>query len=508
MIFYTTLLFIFLAGYIFLFVYLFRNKNSLAGNFSLFCLVNIVYLIGTVGILFTKSLDTALIFHKIKYFGYVFIAPTFILFLYNIHFNKISKIGLFLLYLFPIIILVLVATTESHTLYYKSYDCYKINGFTLFSNVKGVFYYIHLAYVVSLRIFGLYLIYRLYHRKERYYVIFSILLLLNMFFGTSLDVLYIISAFPDGVDITAFINVFQLIIYLLAVFYYKLFSPYDFSDSIVPALSTGVIIVDEEYNLVYNNGIALTKLPWLFKFAVGSSLLNSPLQRYLSDEYDSFLIERIEDNKIHHVEFKKSVVNDSYSNKKRLYTFILTDATEQVKDKRNLEKMIKLDGLTKMYNQTAIIDKIKEKYNYAEKNKFNFFVAMLDVDDFKSLNDKYGHLYGNTIIVKIAEIIKEFFICDRYVYGRFAGDEFIIASYNNEEKEFIERLTLFQNTVNNITDENSKDIRIHASVGACLIDFQEFDIKVDYTDIIDIADKAMYEAKRTKHSGPIVRSLK
>ena len=130
---------------------------------------------------------------------------------------------------------------------------------------------------------------------------------------------------------------------------------------------------------------------------------------------------------------------------------------ELIKERNLLAKDIKIDYLTGAYNKRVIED-IK-KYGV---------VVMCDVDNFKSINDQYGHSVGDDILV------------------RYGGDEFlIIFNYSNMDI-IVNRMTLIQERVN----KRSRGLNVTLSVGMSLP--RE---GLDINETIKEADKALYESK-------------
>lgn len=107
----------------------------------------------------------------------------------------------------------------------------------------------------------------------------------------------------------------------------------------------------------------------------------------------------------------------------------------EAKNRIIYEKSIR-DSLTGVYNRNYI-DKIIDDMmdNYSNNNK-KFSVIMFDIDHFKSINDSYGHLYGDKVIIKVAELIKENLRYMDYV-GRYGGEEFIVILSNTDVKKSI-----------------------------------------------------------------------
>ena len=89
------------------------------------------------------------------------------------------------------------------------------------------------------------------------------------------------------------------------------------------------------------------------------------------------------------------------------------------------DKLDKVDELTKVFKRDVIV-------SYVEKlisENIPFDISILDVDNFKYVNDGYGHLVGDKALIEIAKRIEEL-LGDQGVVGRYGGDEFIMVAPN------------------------------------------------------------------------------
>lgn len=100
---------------------------------------------------------------------------------------------------------------------------------------------------------------------------------------------------------------------------------------------------------------------------------------------------------------------------------VITTLQEQVK---NLEITSTLDPLTKTYNRYALLKHFDDLLS-KNKNPQELFVVMLDIDNFKSINDRFGHIAGDKILIFIAKLLKKALRDGDKIY-RFGGEEFFI----------------------------------------------------------------------------------
>ncbi|MEA2091702.1 MAG: GGDEF domain-containing protein, partial [Campylobacterota bacterium] len=100
---------------------------------------------------------------------------------------------------------------------------------------------------------------------------------------------------------------------------------------------------------------------------------------------------------------------------------VITQLTNQVK---TLEEKSNLDSLTKVFNRRALSSYLKNICSH-DKLPYSFHMLMLDIDDFKNINDSHGHLAGDKVLIFIANILKKTLRDGDKVF-RYGGEEFII----------------------------------------------------------------------------------
>lgn len=102
--------------------------------------------------------------------------------------------------------------------------------------------------------------------------------------------------------------------------------------------------------------------------------------------------------------------------------YILTDYINNIKKLENINK----DGLTSLYNNRYIKTLISNLIKRYTDNKEIFSLVMIDIDNFKSINDTYGHMQGDIVILDVATIVLDMSDKKEGYAGRFGGDEFIL----------------------------------------------------------------------------------
>ena len=160
---------------------------------------------------------------------------------------------------------------------------------------------------------------------------------------------------------------------------------------------------------------------------------------------------------------------------------------ETASEMREMMHKVETDFLTGLYNKKAATDKITKwlKDNPTREAE----LIMLDLDDFKGINDIYGHAFGDEILKEAARIMEASF-SDDDILSRFGGDEFIIFIKDKPLRSAESMVDhLMQKMIKEIT---SMEQPLHCSVGIAVRE-SKYD---DYEALFNRADNAMYMAKK------------
>jgi len=161
---------------------------------------------------------------------------------------------------------------------------------------------------------------------------------------------------------------------------------------------------------------------------------------------------------------------------------------------QNTERLIYIDDLSGLYNRRYLYYYLPPELKAAQAGKYSLWLFMLDIDDFKMINDTYGHLCGDQIIQEAAKIIVENTKSDDKKI-RYAGDEFTVILPKLEIKDVInvaQRLLAKLKTHVFKEKRTGKEIRITMSLG---IAGYPQDAQ-DPIELINLADKSLYISKQ------------
>jgi len=149
------------------------------------------------------------------------------------------------------------------------------------------------------------------------------------------------------------------------------------------------------------------------------------------------------------------------------------------------------DAITKLPNRIFFKEKLEKKIESSKKNKQVFSLIKIDLDDFKKINDTYGHSFGDDLLVEIAQRLIQLFGTDRNL-SKMGVDEFIIINNSVEATKLIQLTSKIQNSIKEEIVIHEKSVYITSSIGIALYDKDGKDTE----SLIKNADSALHQAKQ------------
>ena len=175
-----------------------------------------------------------------------------------------------------------------------------------------------------------------------------------------------------------------------------------------------------------------------------------------------------------------------------LWLVEIEDISSQEKESKDIYYRANYDQLTKLPNRELFNDRCKQALSSAHRHQENLAIFFIDVDDFKSINDTYGHDTGDLILLETAKRLIAS-VRESDTVSRWAGDEFSILLPKIGQKENINQL--LSRLIENFTiPQQAKEfnIPVSLSIGISLAP----KMGTDFNNLMKFADKAMYEAKK------------
>ncbi|QMT59831.1 GGDEF domain-containing protein [Legionella sp. PC997] len=156
---------------------------------------------------------------------------------------------------------------------------------------------------------------------------------------------------------------------------------------------------------------------------------------------------------------------------------------------REVQRVSITDALTGLYNRRYFDERLSEEFKKAKKNRHSINLVLIDVDDFKLINDNYGHPSGDLFLKQLATAIKNSAQRDKHSAFRIGGDEFAAILTDTSLDDAI----LLCNNLQKKFKKQAKRNETTISIG--IVSISPF-FANDVDDVISVADKTLYEAKK------------
>ena len=152
------------------------------------------------------------------------------------------------------------------------------------------------------------------------------------------------------------------------------------------------------------------------------------------------------------------------------------------------------DGLTGVYNRRAFDERIKALVDPNDVQRGGFSILLLDIDDFKGINDTYGHPIGDRVILALADVCRQMIRSDDFL-ARYGGEEFVIilpgASRRNAAKKARQLCKAIAQTRYALDDDDASLLSVTVSIGVTSRERRD-----DVAALIARVDKALYQARQ------------
>lgn len=164
-----------------------------------------------------------------------------------------------------------------------------------------------------------------------------------------------------------------------------------------------------------------------------------------------------------------------------------------VQYQQHLEHQTQIDSLTGLYNRRAFEKKIFEEFERAKRYRHPLSILILDIDNFKTINDTYGHNGGDAALKKISETLK---VKTRQsdFQTRYGGEEFVLILPETDQDNAQQVATKILDEIRSSTfTSDGRDFNLTVSIGISSLSIREY---LEWNEMLHDADQALYSAKR------------
>lgn len=231
----------------------------------------------------------------------------------------------------------------------------------------------------------------------------------------------------------------------------------------------------------------------LFVYAITSMIIIVSLPIFqLTFIYNNYVQDILSNNIIAWI---ASVINYQKYVNEFINQKIIEKNNEELKEKnsqiqkinKKLKEISIRDGLTNIYNRRKLDEILEYEYNRAKRYGRKFSIILLDLDLFKSVNDKYGHNVGDSVLIETAEILKNN-IRNSDIVGRWGGEEFLIICPETEMQQALYISEKLRNAI-----EKFRFSVVNKRTSSFGIATYEDGDTIE--ELVDRADKGLYQAK-------------
>ncbi len=272
---------------------------------------------------------------------------------------------------------------------------------------------------------------------------------------------------------------------------------------VVKTMSDAIIILDDKFEVIYPNQTMIDLVGYSKDDLVGKPFSVFDKSKH-EESFESNVFNQVnkygdwqgetwitrKDNKSIFVWLKISIVTDLHK-QYRIYVATYRSLLHQKENPTMLQYFAQKDALTSLYNRFYFNNEVTEKL---ESNpELVQHSAFIDMEHFKRINDYYGHMFGDDVLVRFGQIINSIF--SGHLTARYGGDEFVV--YFNENvtnDDLVGYQRKFDEEVDLFFKDRTPEINVTASFGIATFPMEGTSIQ----ELINAADKKMYNKKRGK----------
>jgi diguanylate cyclase (GGDEF)-like protein len=470
-----------------------RHRVTEAGTLTLLMLSAVIYCVGYAGEIGQTTLPGAIFWLHVEYMGSPWL-PAFWLLLARKHYHLPSRTGL--LMVVPLLTFVAQWTNPLHSLYDRVMWMEFRSPFWVVSVVRGPLAWLFLVYLYSALLYGTWIYISKFRHSTRLCRVQSLLFASSALPPLVGYLIYLVGWSPWGLDLAPVMISFSAIMGYFAVFRLEFFDLVPMARSLVfNSMRDAVYVTDLRYRLVDLNPAARQLSPHLDQIDLGDefSVVLSKLHPFQEAFNDSTSLQSLDlsvDGELQN--FAVRVLPLGLKEHQSGWAVILANVTAQVRLLHELRHYAETDQLTGVANRRSFIIAIERESARSKRHNSLFSVLVLDVDEFKGINDRLGHPTGDRVLTACVNRILS---CLRQIdmLGRLGGDEFAVLlpeAGSDGASEVAERIR--SSIADKPIEIGDESIKVSVSIGLATISLGH---SADWKQLLEAADRGLYRAK-------------
>jgi len=479
-----------------------RTKIETAGLFSLLTLALAVWTACYALELVSVTLESKIFWAKMKYLG---AAPGpvlwFIFSLYHTNHKHWLTVPLkIVLAVFILLTLGVVFTNEFHHWYWT--DIYLTSGFPETQSEHGFYFWVYAAGIYLLVLASVVNYVNYYRSVPAFFRRQAVLMVLGGFLPLGTRILEDFigwDPFPKMDNVILFLLV-SAVLFAVALFRYSALELVPIAHNlIVSNISSGILVLDALGRVVEINPFAQKLIGLKSENVMGKSLeavLNEwPAIGYspeINEQYEQEISLAQKEGSRYLLVQISPIRNESQEIIG--HVIVLVDITDRKEAEIELEHLARTDVLTGVTNRRHFFELAEVQFAAAQRYHHSLAIMMLDVDHFKQVNDRYGHLAGDLILQMVAGECKGH-LRGTDLFARYGGEEFICLLPEQDSAGALDMAERIRRVMEQVEAKfEMQTIRVTASLGLAVMQ-NETDLTLEQ--LIDRADQALYRSKAT-----------
>jgi diguanylate cyclase (GGDEF)-like protein/PAS domain S-box-containing protein len=478
-----------------------KGRTSYRKAFSAMVLCVSVYLFGYLMIINNNNLQEMIFWNQIQYLGLPFISVLWLMvaLLYTKTIYSLKIRMALLLFSVPVITFFMRLTNHWHHLFYTKWEMRQLFGYYSLYMERGFWYYVNISYTILCLLLTVIIYFIGYLKNKVGYTKSHFLVFLFASLLPLIGIVLILFAFDErSIDYSALIMPVSLLIISYGIL------KYDFLEIRTLARETifennfaGMVVLGPGKRIIDYN-----KAAEKFFEAINISLNNYPIEHILDREPKLLEIFESEasrdfslviDGEERFFEIDVVPLGDPHDGNTRMLKSI-RDVTEERKIQEKLKFLATTDSLSGLYNRAEFMNLAQREFAWAKRNNEELSLLIMDLDNFKVINDTFGHAAGDEMIREMGSIIMTSFR-KTDIAGRIGGEEFAVVLKNASLEEAKKVAEQFRETVaRRKVIYGKQEISFTVSIGVAAIRGNTDDIN-DIEDTLKMADDALYKAK-------------
>lgn len=323
-----------------------------------------------------------------------------------------------------LLVLLAFQSNELHHQYYTQLAYRREADLAIAVIGKGVGYWFNIAYLNLSTLMGVLLLFRAWRQSVSLYRQQALLLLLGSLLPWLFHLLYQFGLSPHGIDLSPFGLAATGLVFAVACLRHSVLDVLPLArDLVFDGIAEGVIVLDLRQRIVDFNRAARGFFPLLDHSLIGTEGLHLPEVPALAQALRQ-MAPCIHEGGGQRLEVRHQPLRDRRGQVVGS-ALLVQDVTEKLALLDELRALATLDGLTGCYNRRHLLELAERELLRARRHQRALSVLIIDLDDFKQINDSQGHAAGDVLLRRLTATLRQRLRATD-ILGRYGGDEFVV----------------------------------------------------------------------------------